>query len=94
MILLEELWYGNINFQEQGTGYTSKVKEITKRMDDSHDILFESMTDQQKDWLEQYDDSVHEMYSIFEKDAFVIGVRFATGFLVETMYDAKISNFS
>lgn len=83
--VLEELWYGNLCLQEQGTGYTAKMKEISEKMDRARDAISENMTADQRQALEQYDDAIHAMYSIFEKDAFITGVRFATGYWMEAM---------
>ena len=60
--ILEEFWYGNINPQEQSKESSQAIKELLKLMSRNRDRLHESMTAEQRETLEKYDDCVNEMY--------------------------------
>ena len=64
--ILEEFWYGNINPQEQSKESSQAIKELLKLIGRNSDRLYESMTAEQRQTLEKYDDCINEMHSILE----------------------------
>ena len=88
-MILEELWYGNINPLEDSTDGNAEVKRRLSLVGRNRDKLCEGMTEQQKADLAKYDDSVNEMYGIIEQEvfkyAFCLGVRI----MLETLVDKK-----
>ena len=90
--ILEEFWYGNINPQEQSKESSRAIKELLKLMGRNRDRLHDSMTAEQRESLEKYDDCVNEMYSLIELEifsyAFRLGGQFMLAMLMEPSRDA------
>ena len=84
-MILEELWYGNINPLEDSTDGNAEVKKLLSLVGRNRDKLCESMTEQQKADLAKYDDSVNEMYGIIEQEVFVHGFRLGARIMLETL---------
>ena len=74
-MILEELWYGNINPLEDSTDGNTEVKTLLNHVGRNRDKLCETMTEHQKADLAKYDDSVNEMYGIIEQEVFKYGFR-------------------
>lgn len=58
--LLEEFWYGNINPQGQIKKSNQAIKELLKLMGRNRDRLHDSMTAEQQETLEKYDDCINK----------------------------------
>lgn len=83
--LLDELWYGNISPQEQSTEHNKEVKNLISLMGKNRDVLSDTLTDEQKETLEKYDDCVNEMYGIIEREVFAYGFRLGGRLMLETL---------
>ena len=88
-MILEELWYGNINPLEDSTAGNAEVKKLLNLVGRNRDKLCEDMTEQQKANLAKYDDSVNEMYGIIEQEAFKYGFRLGGKIMFETLSNEK-----
>ena len=86
-MLLEELWYGNINPLEDSTDGNAEVKKLLNLVGRNRDKLCDTMTEQQKADLAKYDDSVNEMYGIIEQEVFVYGFRLGARIMLETLME-------
>jgi len=90
--ILEEFWYGNIDPMEQSTEKSHAVKELLKLMGRNRDRLHHSMTTEQRETLEKYDDCINEMHSIMELEifsyAFRLGGQLMLAMLMEPSRDA------
>ena len=86
-MILEELWYGNINPLEDSTDGNAEVKKLLSLVGRSRDKLCEGMTEQQKAYLAKYDDCVNEMYGIIEQEVFKYAFRLGVRIMLETMED-------
>ena len=90
--ILEEFWYGNIDPIEQSTGKSREIKELLKLMGRNRDRLHNSMTAEQRETLDKYDDCINEMHSIMELEifsyAFRLGGQFMLAMLIEPSRDA------
>ncbi len=84
-MILEELWYGNINPLEDSTDGNAEVKKLLSLVGCNRDKLCEGMTEQQKADLAKYDDCVNEMYGIIEQEVFVHGFRLGARIILETL---------
>ena len=84
-MILEELWYGNINPLEDSTDGKTEVKKLLNLVGRNRDKLCESMTEQQKADLAKYDDSANEMYGIIEQEVFKYAFRLGARIMLETM---------
>ena len=90
--ILEEFWYGNIDPMEQSTEKNHTVKDLLKLMGRNRERLHHSMTAEQQETLEKYDDCINEMHSIMELEifsyAFRLGGQFMLAMLIEPSRDA------
>lgn len=80
---LEELWYSYLieTIAERNT----KEKEIIKQLSEKDNYLREMLNKEQISALEEYDNALLKVSSISEKNAFIVGFKFATRILFETM---------
>nr|DAZ19400.1 MAG TPA: hypothetical protein [Caudoviricetes sp.] len=86
-MLLEELWYGNINPLEDSTDGNAEVKKLLNLVGRNRDKLCEGMTEQRKADLAKYADCVNEMYDIIEQEVFVHGFRLGARIILETLME-------
>ena len=82
---LEELWqYYLIEVPLQRN---DEEKEIIKNYSKCEDILKAKLNEEQKNLLEEYDNSIFETSRMSEKHAFIKGVRFAIRLIFEAFCD-------
>lgn len=82
---LEDLW--QYYLVEVPIERNEKEKKIIKKYSEAEDLLRSKLTDEQKELLEEYDNSVCETNGISEKYAFIKGIRFATRLIFEAFCD-------
>ena len=82
---LEELWHGNISPQENSRNNTPKMKQLMEYMARHHESLLKSVTDEQKDILEQFDDCWSEYASLAEEAIFVYAFRLGAQMMLEIL---------
>ena len=58
---LEELWHGNVSPQTDSRNNTPEMKQLMEYMARHHDDLLKSLTDEQKDIFERFDDCLASM---------------------------------
>ena len=79
--MIKELWHGNINPQEDSRNNSPEMKELMEYMARHHDDLLKSMTDEQKEVFEKFEDCWGEYASLSDEAlfeyAFRLGVRLA-----------------
>lgn len=82
---LEDLWY---SYQtENPNDPVSEKKHLAAALNSAGQRLRADLTDEQKEALENYEECLNEIGGIAEREAFIKGVRFATKFLIEAMYE-------
>ncbi len=86
--ILEEFWYGNINPQEQSKESSRAIKELLKLMGRNRDRLHDSMTAEQRETLEKYDDCVNEIHCIMELEIFSYAFRLGGRLMLATLMDS------
>ena len=79
--MIKELWHGNITPQEDSRNNSPEMKQLMEYIARHHDDLLKTMTDEQKEILEKFDDcwseyTSHAEEAIFEY-AFRLGARLA-----------------
>ena len=74
MTLLEDLWYGNIDPHETILTDSKRYKHLLSLMAKNRDELNETLTDKQSETLEKYDETINEMHSLAELEAFRYGL--------------------
>lgn len=93
MKILDELWYGNIAPFEQSASGDKRFSELLKLLNQNREELSGALTDKQKETLEKYEETMNEMYSVSERDAFSYGFRLGIRLMVESfllpLYDEE-----
>lgn len=89
--ILESFWYGNINPQEQSTEKNPAIKELLRLMGRNRDRLHDSLTEEQREVLEKYDDCVNEMNSLIEAEIFAYAFRLGGRLMLATLSDPSTS---
>ncbi len=87
--ILEELWYGNICPETDSRTTTPEMKQLMKYMARQHDNLMETMTDEQKDIFERFDDCWGEYASLAEKSIFVYAFKLGMRLAIEVLNECK-----
>ena len=91
MSILDELWYGNINPQEDSKEHNRAIKELLNLMGRNRDRLQATMTAEQQVLLEKYDDCINEMYGLIETEIFAYAFRLGGRLMLETLLDDNVS---
>ena len=85
--IINELWHGNVCPQNDTRNNSPEMKELMEYMARHHDDLLETMTDEQKEIFEKFDDCWSEYTSYAEEAiftyAFKLGMRIAIENLTE-----------
>ena len=87
MNILDELWYGNINPQEQSKENNRAINELLNLMGRNRDRLHDSLTEEQRETLEKYDDCANEMYGLIESEIFSYAFRLGGRLMLATLLD-------
>ena len=82
---LEELWHGNVNPQENSRNNTPEMKKLIEYMARHHDDLLKSMTEEQKDIFERFDDCWSEYASLAEEAIFVYAFRLGASMMLDIL---------
>ena len=83
MTVLEDLWYGNINPHETFLNGNCRFKHLLSLMGRNRDKLSDTLTEQQKELLEKYDEAMNELHSVTEVEAFSYGFRLGVRLMIE-----------
>ena len=83
--ILEELWYGNICPETDSRTTTPEMKQLMEYMARHHDNLIETMTDEQKDIFERFDDCWGEYASLAEKSIFIYAFKLGMQLAIEVL---------
>ncbi len=70
MSILKEIWHGNICPQTDSRNNSPEMKELIEYMARHHDDLLKTMTDEQKEIFEKFDDCWSEYMSLGEAAIF------------------------
>ena len=85
--IIKELWHGNVCPQTDSRNNSSEMKELMEYMARHHDSLLKTMTDEQKEIFEKFDDCWSEYASLAEtaifEYAFKLGMQIAIEVLTE-----------
>ena len=83
--ILEELWYGNICPETDSRTTTPEMKQLMEYMAWHRDNLITTMTDEQKDIFERFDDCWSEYASLAEKSIFVYAFKLGMRLAIEVL---------
>ena len=85
MTVLEELWHGNIDPHEAILQNDKQFKNLLSLMGKNRDKLSDTLTDQQKATLANYDDAINKMHSLAELSAFRYGFSLGIRLVMESV---------
>ena len=82
--ILAELWHENINPQSDSRNNTPEMKQLMEYMARHHDDLLKTMTDEQKEIFEKFDDCWSEYASYAEEAIFTYAFKLGAQLMLET----------
>ena len=85
--VINELWHGNIVPQEDSRNNSLEMKELMEYMARHHDDLLKTMTDEQREIFEKFDDCWSEYSSYAEEAIFEYAFKLGARLMMETQQD-------
>lgn len=85
MSIIKELWHGNIAPQDDSRNNSSEMKQLMEYMSRHHDDLLKSMTAEQKEIFEKFDDCWGEYMSNAEASIFEYAFKLGMQIAIETL---------
>ncbi len=82
--ILQELWHGNICPQTDSRSNSPEMKQLMEYMARHHDDLLKTMTDEQKEIFEKFDDCWSEYASCAEEAIFTYAFKLGAQLMLET----------
>ena len=89
MNVIKELWHGNIVPQDDARNNSPEMKQLMEYMARHHDDLLKSMTDEQKEIFEKFDDCWSEYLSLAEAAIFEYAFKLVGRIAMEILTDTK-----
>ena len=83
--IINELWHGNITPQEDSRNNSPEMKQLMEYIARHHDDLLKTMTDEQKEILEKFDDCWSEYTSLDEEAIFEYAFKLGMLIAIETL---------
>ena len=81
--VINELWHGNVCPQTDSRNNSPEMKELMEYMARHHDDLLKTMTDEQKEIFEKFDDCWSEYMSLAEAAIFEYAFRLGARLTLE-----------
>ena len=85
MSIINELWRGNVCPQTDNRSTSPEMKELMEYMARHHDNLLKTMTDEQKEVFEKFDDCWSEYTSYAEEAIFTYAFKLGMQVAIETL---------
>ena len=85
--MISELWHGNIVPQSDSRNNSKEMKELMEYMSRHHGDLLKTLTDEQKELFEKFDDCWSEYASLAEEAIFVYAFKLGMSLAIETLAD-------
>ena len=89
--ILGELWHGNISPQEDCRNKTHEKKQPMEYMARHHDDLKKTMSEEQIEIFEKFDDCWSEYASLAEKAIFVYAFRLGANVVLDILSDKYLN---
>ncbi len=83
--ILKELWRGNVMPPEDGRHNTPEMQQLLEYISRHNDNLLKTMTDEQKEVFEKFDDCWSEYMSLAEAAIFEYAFRLGMQIAIETL---------
>lgn len=81
--ILEYLWYEHESLRM--TEWSREANKILDELEACEDKLFPDLTPEQQEALNTYKVDVNDLRILYEKEAFMKGVQFATAYMIEAL---------
>lgn len=81
--ILEQIWHAHASLRV--TEWTLEAEKRLNELEEQEDKLFAVLTCEQKDALGAYKRELLTLCTLYEKDAFMKGVQFATAYMIEAL---------
>ncbi len=91
MKILEDLWYGNICPNEQGSFWTEECKDLLALFNRNSEKLVATLNEEEKATFEKMHDCWLEMQQYSECGAFIIGFRLGVQIMAASMSTPPIT---
>ena len=85
--MIEELWHGNISPQTDSRNNSPEMKQLMEYMARHHDDLLKSLSDEQKETFEKFEDCWSEYMSLAEKAIFTYAFKLGARLTYESLCD-------
>ena len=89
--ILEEMWYGNVCPQSDSRNNSPEMKELMEYMARHHDDLKKTMSEEQIEIFEKFDDCWSEYASLAEKAIFVYAFRLGANVVLDVLSDKYLN---
>ena len=83
--MIKELWRGNVMPPEDSRHNTPEMKQLLEYISRHNDDLLKTMTDEQKDIFERFDDCWSEYASLAEEAIFVYAFRLGAQMMLDVL---------
>ena len=83
--IINELWHGNICPQTDSRSNSPEMKELMEYMARHHDDLLKTMTDEQKEIFEKFDECWSEYMSLAETTVFEYAFKLGIQLMFESL---------
>ena len=87
MKIIEDLYFGRISPYEMSISAAPEYQKLKALADRNEDLLRESLSDEQKELLENLIETVTDISSISERDMFINGFRLGIKLMIDVMQD-------
>jgi len=67
--------------------HSTEVKELLRLTDKQRTGLTDVLTEEQKTLFEKYDNLLHELYALYERETFIYGFKMGARLLAEVMIE-------
>ena len=85
--MIKELWHGNISPQEDSRNNSPEMKELMEYMARHHEDLLKTMTDEQKEIFEKFEDCWGEYATYAEEAIFQYAYKLGSRLAMEVQWD-------
>ena len=85
MNIIKELWHSNVCPQTDSRNNSPEMKELMEYMARHHDDLIKTMSDEQKELFEKFDDCWSEYTSLSEAAIFEYAFKLGMQMAIETL---------
>ena len=87
--MIKELWHGNISPQEDSRNNSPEMKELMEYMARHHEELLKTMTDEQKEIFEKFEDCWGEYATYAEEAIFEYAFKLGARLAIEVQSDTE-----